>query len=162
MSFPARTRRTTVVATALAAAGAGVVLTLAPPAGADQTLRLTTSNPQNTDLDLGEPGPSAGDAQVFLDEVHRSGRLVGSSAGVCTLTAMSETRIVVSCATTLTFTDGSTLTTHGVSDENPQVGPTSFRWAVTGGTGRYRGAAGEVVGTFVPNSDNVELVIRLR
>src|SRR4051794_20843469 len=101
MFIRARTRRTAVVAAALSAVGAGLVLTVAPSAAADQTLRLTTTNPQNTDLDLGEPGPSAGDTQVFVDEVHRDGRLVGSSSGVCTLTAMSETRIVGSCATTL-------------------------------------------------------------
>lgn len=160
MSLRARTRRTAVLGTALAA-GAGMVLTVAPSAAADQTLRLTTTNPQNTDLDLGAPGPSAGDAQVFVDEVRRNGRLVGSSSGVCTLTSMSETRFVASCATTLSFSDGSSLVTQGVFDENPQVGPTGFRWAVTGGTGKYRGVSGEAVGTFVPNTDTVELVIRL-
>ena len=156
-------RRTAVAAAALttAAAGTALALALAPSAAADQTLRLTTANPQNTDLDLGEPGFSVGDTQVFVDELRRNGRVVGHSSGSCTISSLSETRLVGSCASTLSFDDGSSLTTQGSFEENPQVGPRDFRWAVTGGTGRHRGAGGEVVGRFVPNTDTVELVVRL-
>ena len=160
MRSPSTLRRTAVAA-ALATAAAGTALALAPSAAADQTLRLVSSNPQNTDLDLGEPGPSAGDTQVFVDEIRRNGRVVGQSSGSCTITSLSETRLVGSCVSTLSFEDGSSLTTQGSFEENPQVGPGDFGWAVTGGTGRHRGAEGEVVGRFVPNTDTVELVVRL-
>jgi len=58
--------------------------------------------------------------------------------------------------------DGSALTAQGAAEEDPREGPAGFRWTVTGGTGRYRGAGGEVVGTFRPDSDVVDLEVRLR
>ncbi|MFW3172439.1 allene oxide cyclase barrel-like domain-containing protein [Geodermatophilus sp. CPCC 206100] len=156
------TRRTAVAAVALAAVGAGTALALAPAAGADEDLRLTTTATASTDLDLGVPGPGPGDTQVFLDEVRRDGRLVGGMTGSCTVALSTEERLVAACTATLLFDDGSSIATQGAGDEDPQVGPTEFRWAVTGGTGRYAGAEGEFVGTFVPGTDTVEVVVRLR
>jgi hypothetical protein len=155
-------RRTLAAAVALAAVGAGTAVALAPAAGADETLRLTTVATASTDLDLGEPGPGPGDTQVFLDEVRRDGRVVGGMTGSCTVAVFTEQRLVAACTATLLFDDGSSITTQGAGDEDPQVGPTDFRWAVTGGTGRYRAAEGEFVGTFVPDSDTVQVVVRLR
>ena len=47
-------------------------------------------------------------------------------------------------------------------DEDPATGPAGYTWAVTGGTGHHAGAAGEVVGTFRPGTDTVDLEVRLR
>ncbi|MGY1602428.1 dirigent protein [Geodermatophilus sp. SYSU D00815] len=159
-----RTRRT-VLALAAVTAGATVLVTV--PAGADQTLRLTTIASGNTDLDLapGEPGP--GDTQVLHDEVReRDGGRVGTSEGSCTVTGFSETSLSAYCSVTVLFDDGSSLTLQGGFDEDPAVGPTEFRWAVTGGTGRHRGASGEATGTFreeqVDGFDAVDLEIRFR
>ena len=150
--------------TALAAvlvAGAGTALAVVPAAAADQPLRLTTvAVPERTtDLDLGEPGLSAGDTQVFLDDVQRDGQTVGTSAGSCTITTAWESRRAVHCTATLTLPEGQ-LTSQGAGEEDPAVGPTGFTWAVTGGTGRYAGAAGEVIGTFRPDTDTVDLEVR--
>lgn len=152
----------TALAAAVVLAGAGTALAVAP-ASADETLRLVTVAvpDRNTDLDLGEPGPSTGDTQVFLDDVQRDGETVGTTAGSCTVTALSETRLAVACTATLTLPEGS-LTIQGAGDEDPAVGPTGFTWAVTGGTGRYAGAGGEVTGTFRPDTDTVDLEVRLR
>ena len=160
LSRPAR--RTALTATVLVA-GAASALAVLPAASADQPLRLTSvaAPDRNTDLDLGEPGPSAGDTQVFLDDLQRDGRTVGTSAGSCTVTTLSETRLVAVCTTTLTLAEGS-LTTQGTFDEDPSVGPTGYTWAVTGGTGRYAEAAGEVVGAFRPGTDTVDLEVRLQ
>ena len=157
-----RTRRTALAAAVLLA-GAGTALAVVPTAAADPTLRLTTvAVPErNTDLDLGAPGPSTGDTQVFADDLRRDGRTVGTSTGSCTVAALSESRLVVACTATLTLPRGQ-ITTQGVADEDPAAGPTGFTWAVTGGTGRYAGAGGEVVGTFRPDSDVVDLEVRLR
>ena len=155
--------RRTVLTTAAVLAGAGSLLVAVPAAAGDHPLRLTTVAvpDRNTDLDLGAPGPSAGDAQVFLDDVQRDGETVGTSAGSCTLVAFTETRLVGACSATLTLPEG-TLTAQGAFDEDPSAGPGGFVWAVTGGTGRYTGAGGEVTGTFRPDSDIVDLEIDLR
>jgi len=157
-----RTRRTALAAAVLLA-GAGTALAVVPTAAADPTLRLTTVAvpDRNTDLDLGAPGPSAGDAQVFADDLQRDGRTIGTSTGSCTIATLSESRLVVACTATLTLPNGQ-ITTQGVADEDPSQGPTGFTWAVTGGTGRYAGADGEVVGTFRPGTDVVDLEVRLR
>ena len=156
------TRRAALAATVVLAA-TGAIVAVAPVATADQTLRLTTVKvaDQSTELDLGAPGFSTGDTEIFVDEVQRRGEAVGSGAGSCTLALVSETRLVGLCATTILLPEG-TLTTQGALDENPQQGPEGYRWAVTGGTGRYAGAAGEAIGTFRPDSDIVDVEIRLR
>ncbi len=161
MSLTPRTRRIAVAAAVLLA-GAGTALAVVPTATADPTLRLTTVAvpDRNTDLDLGEPGPSAGDAQVFLDDVQRDGETIGTNAGSCTITTITETRLAVHCTATLTLPEGQ-ITLQGAAEEDPGVGPTGFTWAVTGGTGRYAGAGGEVVGSFRPDSDVVDLEVRL-
>ena len=161
MSLTSRTRRAAVTAAVLLA-GAGTAWAVVPSATADQPLRLASVAvpDRNTDLDLGEPGLSAGDAQVFLDDVQRDGRTVGTSAGSCTITTISESRLAVHCTATLTLPEGQ-LTSQGAGEEDPTVGPTGFTWAVTGGTGRYAGAAGEVIGTFRPGTETVDLEVRL-
>jgi allene oxide cyclase-like protein len=144
-------------------AGAASALAVLPAAAADRPLHLTTVAvpDRNTDLDLGDPGPSAGDTQVFLDDVQRDGRTVGTSAGSCTVTTISESRLAAACSATLLLPEGS-LTTQGAFDEDPATGPAGYTWAVTGGTGSYAGAAGEVVGTFRAGTDTVDLEVRLR
>lgn len=125
------------------------------------TLRWLSTNPQNTDLDLGRPGPGAGDAQVFLNELRRDGRRIGEEAGSCQLALFTDTRLVVACTSTARFTDGSSLTLQGMVVENPSQGPAGLRWAITGGTGRYRGARGEVSGRFIPNTNDVRITATL-
>ena len=164
MTTSRSTRRTALAAVVLVA-GAGTALAVVPAATADPTLRLVSiAVPErNTDLDLGEPGPSAGDAQVFLDDVQRDGRTVGTNAGSCTITTITETRLAVHCTATLTLPEGQ-ITVQGAAEEDPGVGPTGFTWAVTGGTGRWAGAGGEVTGTFRTDTDSdaVDLEVRLR
>jgi hypothetical protein len=141
-------------------AGAGSLLIAVPASAHDHSLRLTTVAAHNTDLDLGDPGPSAGDTQVFLDDVQRNGTTVGTSAGSCTITLFTETRLVGACTATLMLPEG-TITAQGAFDEDPSAGPSGYVWAVTGGTGRYAGAGGEVTGTFRPGTDIVDLEVDL-
>ena len=157
------TSRPTLLIGTVLVAGAASALTVLPAAAADQPLHLTTVAvpDRNTDLDLGAPGPSTGDAQVFADDLQRDGETIGTSTGSCTIAALSESRLVVTCTATLTLPRGQ-ITAQGVADEDPGTGPTGFVWAVTGGTGRYTDAGGEVVGTFRPDSDVIDLEVRLR
>jgi hypothetical protein len=159
---PTRRTRRTAVAAAVLLAGTGAALAVVPAASAGTTLRLTTVAvpDRNTDLDLGAPGPSPGDTQVFLDDVQRDGRTIGTSGGSCTLTALSESRLAGACTATLVLPRGQ-ITAQGAFDEDPAAGPDGFTWAVTGGTGRYAGAGGEIVGVFRPGTDVVDLEVRL-
>ncbi|WP_138759476.1 allene oxide cyclase barrel-like domain-containing protein [Modestobacter altitudinis] len=157
-----RTRRAATTATLVAVLGGCITLAATTAADADDTLRLTTVVGTNTDLDLGDAGPSAGDVQAFRDDVLRNGQVVGYTTGSCQVTEFGETRLVVACTATVVFADGSMITTQGASQEDPAVGPRGFEWAVTGGTGRYTGVGGTVTGEFVPDTDRVDLTIRLR
>jgi hypothetical protein len=161
MPTPRSLRRPLLVAAAVLA-GAGTTLALVPSASADSSLRFSTVKvaENSTELDGGPVGFSAGDGEIFVDDVQRRGRSIGSSAGSCTLALVSDARLVGLCSATITLSDGS-LTTHGVFDEDPSQGPAGLRWAVTGGTGRYAGASGEAVGAFRPDSDVVDWEIRL-
>jgi len=60
------------------------------------------------------------------------------------------------------FPDG-TLTHEGVFvEEDFAQGPIGIiTSAITGGTGRYRGASGEANGVFVPNTDKIKVTVRL-
>jgi hypothetical protein len=153
-------RRAALTAAVMLAA-AGTTLAVIPSAAADQTLQLVTIAvpDRQTFLDPDEQ-LSPGDAEVFLDDVQRRGRTVGTEAGVCTIVTVSTSRLVVTCTATLMLPDGQ-ITLQGVNDEDPTVGPTDFRWAVTGGTGRYADARGQATGTFRPGSDTVDLEVRL-
>ena len=156
MTTPRSIRRPLLVAAALLA-GAGTTLAVVPSASADSSLRFSTVKvaENSTEFDGGPAGFSAGDGEIFVDDVQRRGRSIGSAAGSCTLALVSEARLVGLCTSTIALSDGS-LTTQGIFDEDPSQGPAGFRWAVTGGTGRYAGAAGEAIGTFRPDSDIVD------
>jgi len=49
---------------------------------------------------------------------------------------------------------GGTLTLQTAFTEVLAQGPPAFRWAITGGTGAYRGARGECRSTFVNDHDD--------
>jgi hypothetical protein len=85
---------------------------------------------------------------------------VGYDAGECRLVVLTEQRLVAHCIATFVLPGG--VAAQGVFQEDPSVGPTWFPWAVTGGTGRYRGAAGEAVGRFAPDTDDVRWTVHLR
>jgi hypothetical protein len=156
-------RRTLVFSLTLAAATiVGLTASGVPAVAGDRptTLRFLDTNPRSTDLDLGKRGGSAGDMQVFVNDLVRNGNRIGQIAGSCQVALFTETRLVVHCSSTATFRDGS-LTLQGAFSENPAVGLQRLRFAVTGGTGRYRGAAGEATGEVIPDTNNIQWTVRL-
>jgi len=154
--------RKTTLGVALAAT-AILGATWAVPAFAGEngrTIRYLSTNPTNTDLDLGARGFSVGNMQVFTNDAVRNGEKIGYEAGECQIVLLTDTRLVAHCVQTLVLADGE-LTAQGVFQENLAEGPKGVRWAITGGTGRYRGATGEAVGEFVPDTDDANVTIRL-
>jgi hypothetical protein len=99
-----------------------------------------------------------GDELIINDQLtttHKVGSgypIVGHDAGVCTLTRIPEphaAQTLADCAATAVLPGGS-LTIQGVlAFQAQQPQPTVL--AVTGGTGRFAGAAGTVAVTFTKN-----------
>jgi hypothetical protein len=108
-----------------------------------KTLRLTAVEIESTFLDLGTTGLSQGDQIVFADELRRRGRVVGEDGGTCTVTNLvSYDAFAANCVVTAELQRGQ-IAVQGLATfrEGELLRATL---AITGGTGAYRGASGEV------------------
>ena len=112
--------------------------------GHDRTIRLVeaTAVPKPTFVDVGEPGPSVGDIVVITDGLNRPD---GTKAGVmrqsCTLLELGTNPLTSTyeCASSFALDEG-TIVAAG-----PFVPATAEQTqAVTGGTGAFKAARGEV------------------
>jgi len=138
--------------TLLLAGGAVTLAGASSPAGGGQrhhVLQVSRDTGQDIILDLdhsGMPSPPAtatvGDEDVYAADFFVGKRKVGSDGGVCKLVRLPA---IHHCVATNTFREGD-LTVEYLADYQ---GTTPPRVAITGGTGRYRGAGGEV--TFTDN-----------
>jgi hypothetical protein len=135
-------------AVALLLAGGTVALARAssPASGGKRlhVIHVTAEIVQAKSLDLDQSGPTLGDEDVFSSDLYIGNRKVGREGGVCTLV---RTPSLYHCVATDSLRDGD-LTIQLLPDYS-QTAP--GRFAITGGTGRYRGASGEV--TYVDNPD---------
>ena len=127
------------------------VLMSAPAAAAShgngkRVLRLVATENQFQFLDLGTAGPSLGDELVFSERLTRRGRPVGVSGVVCTATQVEPPydELTFHCVGTLKLRRGQ-ITLQGLIEIQGEDDPGPFTVAITGGTGRYRGAGGKAV-----------------
>jgi hypothetical protein len=110
----------------------------------DQSIKLVeaTADLEPTFVDAGDPGPSAGDLAVIHDGVLRDGAPAGSYNQVCTLASLGSSPFTseFECVGSITL-EGGTITMAGpfVPARAEQAA------AITGGTGAYGTARGEVV-----------------
>jgi hypothetical protein len=120
---------------------------------------------QDADLDLGTSGPSIGDRFVFSGNLVRNGKQVGVGAGDCVIVLFrpgpdpqgEPEALTDQCVATLSLPKGQ-ITAQGLVD---RTGPVPIRLAITGGTGAYRTAHGELE-TSGPNEQGDErLTLRL-
>lgn len=140
--------------------------TIPSAASGGTVIRYVSTAPQNTDIDLGEPGLSPGDRQVFVSKAVRGGKQVGYELGEALIVEVTKdgdeaTALKALLTSTLVLADG-TITLSGVFVEDFAQGPVGFTGAVTGGTGRYNGASGQAVGEFIAGTDDVKTTIRLK
>ena len=116
-------------------------------------------------IDLGDPGFSLGDEAVFSDDLltEKNGKTVGLDGGVCTVIRVADASTqagTLQCLVTFSLKQGQIATQSLSTVTNGQFTGTQAS-AITGGTGRYRKAAGEVTIEFVSNAEvNVTLSIR--
>ena len=112
--------------------------------GHAKAIALTQADPtlQPTFADTGKPGPSAGDLAVIHDGVLLNGAPAGSYNQVCTLTALGSSPFTseFECVGSITLKDGTITMAGPFVPAKPEQSA-----AITGGTGQYRAAHGEVV-----------------
>jgi Allene oxide cyclase barrel like domain len=147
----------TVAALALLLIAAGVMAagaasdTSSPDDGGGQVIRLTTKQVHQGFVDHGTPGFSVDDQFVFSNDLYRNGEKVGEDGGTCTVTRIAS-------APTLHCLGTNSLPGGQISVQGLAAPGEPFELAITGGTGRYRGARGQVFGE---NTSPTEMSIRL-
>ena len=104
---------------------------------AQETLTLVEHVTDEQVVDLSDEGDSVGDTLVFSNELYddRNVNLVGRSHGSCTRTVVGESW---DCTFTNTLENGSLVVTGPFYDDGRGT------FAITGGTGDYAGASGQM------------------
>jgi hypothetical protein len=111
--------------------------------GHGQTFTLNAVETVDEFLDLGETGLTSGDQIIFAAAVSRDGRPADVTGGSCTVTTIdSYDTFTASCQATARLRGGLITTQALVTFRDGLQRP--FTLAITGGTGQYRGAGGEV------------------
>jgi hypothetical protein len=128
-------------------------------------LEVVLRNTHETSLDLGAAGPSVGDRFSVFGDVFRNGRRVGAGGYECVTLlfrpganpSAAPEAATDQCQATLSLPRGQ-ITVQGLVD---RTGPVPVTLAITGGTGKYRAAHGELE-TSGPNEAGDEpLKLRL-
>ena len=135
-------RKLTIIA---AAALAALTLTSLSPASAHkpqgQVFTVTTQTIDETPIDFTKP-PKLGDSNVITEDVYRYGKKVGTSDLQCTVVRVNLPKFAAQCFNTTVLPEGQ-ITAQGYVTSD-QIEKVPFKQAVTGGTGAYKGARGEL------------------
>ena len=114
-----------------------------------RTIVVIARDGTDTFIDEGAPGLSAGDRDVFHNPLfNRDGERVGFVNGDTVFTLVTSRRVNVQVAFTATLFRRGDIAVQGV-----QTREESFAGAVTGGTGEFQNARGEVHVQFSQTSD---------
>ncbi len=139
------------IAAAILAVG-GVTLASAHSNGSSdghggKVIKLFAVTVQTEHIDLGAQGFSLGDEDVFSDDLFtkKGGTEVGVDGGVCTVVRVIDAKTpsgTAQCLVTASLPGGQ-ITTQGLFTFTDQP-PAPFQLAITGGTGAYKNARGQV------------------
>jgi type II secretory pathway pseudopilin PulG len=130
------------VASVTLASASGSSATQTSDKKSTQVIHLVARTVQEASLDLGEPGDSLGDQFIFSEDLFRDGKKVGHDGGVCTLVRLvPRVSATTQCVVTASLPKGQ-ITVQGLPTFTD--GPASFLLAITGGTGAYKTAHGQV------------------
>jgi allene oxide cyclase len=107
------------------------------PALAEETFTLIEHATTDTVMDHGDEGDSIGDTLAFSNELYdaENANVVGTSQGACTRTAPGKSW---ECTWTNILEDGSIVV------QGPFYDAGDSTLAITGGSGKYSGASGEM------------------
>ena len=160
MSTIADRARTGLAAAALLALGlvaAAALPSRAASSSGAKTLQLAAVTIQSTTLDLGAAGLSQGDQSIVTRELFLDGSKVGTSHLVTTVTLVAGADSQSQTVATFSLPDGQ-LTAQGLVTASQT---TNRLAAITGGTGAYRQAGGQVTVTRTgPTTADITLLIR--
>jgi hypothetical protein len=130
--------------------------------GAVEVIHVVEETPPggNVALDLdhsgGSPPDTVGDQLAFRSDLLVGGHKIGFNGGVCQLVGLPA---LFQCVASDSLPGGQ-LTVQGINDFSQGNGP--FHFAITGGTGRYRKAHGEVEFLLnTPDANHVQATIRI-
>jgi hypothetical protein len=153
------------VLTALLLAVAGFAVATASGTGTGdgkhvEILHLRTVDVAETFIDLGDTGFSQGDQNVFTADVFKDDRRVGFDGGTCTVVRINpDGSSSLQCLGSNSLPDGS-LTVQGLVSISAAGELQPFELAITGGTGRYKTAHGQVNGRPLSET-SLDLVFRI-
>jgi Dirigent-like protein len=102
--------------------------------------------------DIGKKGPSVGDTFTFSETVTRDNTEIGIAGGTCTQIAVSKTSQSQQCVITAAIPEGQ-FTIQGIATFSASS-PDAVDYAITGGTGAYRDARGEVTVTQLDDTSD--------
>jgi ABC-type cobalt transport system substrate-binding protein len=109
---------------------------------ATQVIKLIATGVKETTIDLGHPGFSAGDQEIVALDLSRDGTKVGTGGSICQFVITTTSSASDLCQLALSLPDGQ-ITAQGLVASTP-AGPGTYFLAITGGTGSYRTAHGQV------------------
>jgi hypothetical protein len=146
---------------ALGSSSQGAASTASGHADQDQTIRVTAVFTEfDANIDVGAAGFSLGDVVVFSGNLLRNGQQVGRIGVVCTFVSTANLQRVEAQCPTTSILPGGQITTQGTIVNRSL----NFTLPITGGSGRYQGAGGQVVSRDIstPTQPQVELTFHLK
>ena len=107
-----------------------------------QVIRLVAKGVQETNLDLGKKGFSQGDQELVALNLFRDGKKIGEAGNLCQFVRVTKASATDLCQVDMSLPAGQ-ITAQGLVRSTP-AGPGTFFLAITGGTGTYQTAHGQV------------------
>jgi len=127
-----------------------------------KVIKLTSTVAQEADIDVAPLEQfNVGDGSAFSDDVWKDGEKIGDDGGQCTIVRIDGTVAVVNCVATFRLPGGQ-LTVQGlITFDETQSEEQPFTVAITGGTGQFATAHGEVYIAPGADENTDELTFRL-
>jgi hypothetical protein len=108
-----------------------------------QVIQLMVKGVEETNVDLGKTGFSQGDQEIVGLNVFRGGKKLGEAGQICQFVRVAKSSATDLCQIALSLPKGQ-ITAQGLVKSTPTAGPGTFFLAITGGTGAYQTAHGQV------------------
>lgn len=114
--------------------------------GRTTVLHLVGREVASTFLDLGDPDFNQGDQFVFTNDLFRSGTKIGEDGGWCVVTRLTAAGAATFKCVGSNDLPGGQITVQGLVTYDPgeEIKEEPYFFAITGGTGRYKTAHGQV------------------